>query len=68
MNLSLLNYADDTLNMSCCLFRIEENFDILIKAYKQIGLAYNTNKIGVVAFCRQESNSWDRVVKYGDDD
>ena len=68
MDLSLLNYMDDILNMGCCLSRIKEKFDILSSAYKQIGLAFNTNKSEVVAFCRKGANSWDVVVRFGDDD
>jgi exonuclease III len=50
LDMSLLNYADDILNLSRTVSGIEENFDILCIEYRKIGLKFNAEKSEVVAF------------------
>lgn len=65
LDVTLLNYADDIFNLSRCLSRIEENFQILDDAYREIGLSFNASKSEIVAFNRRNADCIDLAVKFG---
>ena len=44
IDVSLANYADDIIDISRTAFGIEENFGILDREYKRIGLRFNESK------------------------
>ena len=50
VNLSLICYADDILNLSRTLQRITEIFGILEAEYQKIGLEFNSSKSDIVLF------------------
>ena len=50
IDVSLANYADDILDISRTAFGIEENFGILDREYKRIGLRFNESKTEVLVF------------------
>ena len=55
-DISLLNYADDILNLSRSFWMIEKNFDTLRNAYSEINLSFNESKSEIVVFNRQSSD------------
>ena len=62
VDITLLNYADDILNISRSLTRIEENFDILNEMYGGIGLSFNSSKSEFIVFNGDSSGA---VCKFG---
>ena len=50
LDLSILNYADDILNLSRTVSSVEENFSVLSREYAEIGLNFNASKSEVLAF------------------
>ena len=53
--MSLVNYADDILNLSRSVSGIESNFRVLSNEYANIGLEFNSSKSEVVVFnCRKK--------------
>lgn len=50
IDVSLANYADDILDISRTAFGIEENFGILDREYKRIGLRFNESKTEFLVF------------------
>ena len=50
INVSLLTYADDLLNLSRSIRGLQSNFSILRDEYRKIGLAFNTSKSAVLFF------------------
>ena len=55
IDLSLVNYADDILNLSRSVSGIESNFRVLSNEYANIGLEFNSSKSEVVVFnCRKK--------------
>ena len=50
INVSLLTYADDLLNLSRSIRGLQLNFSILCDEYRKIGLAFNTSKSTVLFF------------------
>ena len=55
--MSLINYADDILNASRSVSRVEDNYNILSDEYAKIGLAFNAAKSEVVVFRRNAKDS-----------
>ena len=53
---SLLNYVNDTLNLSRSFGMIKKNFDVLSNAYSKINLYFNKSKSEIVVFNRQSSD------------
>ena len=62
LDLSLLNYADDVLNLSRTISDIEENFEILFPEYKKIGLKFNAEKVEVVSIGMSRNRSIPDIV------
>ena len=50
IDMSLICYADDILNLSRTIQRIEQNFKILKDEYSKIGLSFNPEKSEVILF------------------
>ena len=50
LDLSILNYADDILNLSRTVSSVEENFSVLSREYAEIGLNFNASKSEVLTF------------------
>ncbi|XP_065578592.1 uncharacterized protein LOC136039001 [Artemia franciscana] len=59
---SLLNYADDVLNLSRTISGIEENFEILRPEYTKIGLKFNAGKSEVVSIDISRNRSIPDIV------
>ena len=53
LDFSLVNYADDVLNVSRTQAGIEENFRILSDEYNRIGLNFNHSKSEILVFNRR---------------
>ena len=66
IDVSLINYADDILNASRSVSRVEDNYNILSDEYAKIGLAFNTAKSEVVVFRRNAKDSTPISVLLGD--
>lgn len=65
LDLSLLNYADDILNLSRSFSRFEENFAALKSSYEKIGLSFNETKTEFIVFNRKRIDPAPEV-KLGD--
>ena len=56
IDISLLNYADDILNLSRSFGMIEKNFDVLSNPYSKINLSFKESRSEIVVFNRQSSD------------
>ena len=54
LNLSLVSYADDILNISRSIERIASIFEILTRGSADIGLDFNPEKSEIVFFNRKD--------------
>lgn len=61
IDLSLLGFADDLLNLSRLLSSLENNFSRLEKSYADIGLQFNVEKSAVLFFNCPEDNATVRL-------
>ena len=68
LDLSLLNYADDILNLSRTLALIEKNFASLSEEYNDIGLKFNPSKSECIKFNSKRPGSDSTTVTLGDSD
>ncbi|XP_065565830.1 uncharacterized protein LOC136030690 [Artemia franciscana] len=67
INLSLLNFAEDILHVSCSISLFQQNYNSLAAAYKQIGLSFNESKTELLFFNGSKNElSINISVKIGD--
>ena len=59
IDLSLISYADDVLNLSCLLCSLEENFIQFQVEYGKIGLQFNKKKSDVLLFNAKQGSAVD---------
>ena len=59
IDLSLISYADDVLNLSCLLRGLEENFIQFQVKYGKIGLQFNEEKSDVMLFNAKQGSAVD---------
>ena len=50
IDVSLMAYADDLLNLNRSADRLSKNFDVLSREYNKIGLSFNVSKSAVLFF------------------
>jgi len=68
LDLSLLNYADNILNLSWTLALIDKNFASLSEEYNDISLNFNLSKSECFKFNSKQPGSDSTTVTLGDFD
>ena len=67
LDVSVLNYANDVINISRSVPPIEENFNILKVYYAKIGLSFNTSKSVLHVADPKSNHDFSYEGKFGDE-
>ena len=63
IDVSLITYADDLLNLNRSADRLSKNFDVLSRAYNKIGLSFNVSKSAILFF---NARYYEKEIPLGD--
>ena len=63
IDVSLMAYADDLLNLNRSADRLSKNFDVLSREYNKIGLSFNVSKSAVLFF---NAGYYEKEIPLGD--